>query len=237
MNKKLFISAIIFCFIFIIATISYFCGYWRFNYPGKDTYPIRGLDVSHHQGRIDWNLVKEEGFNFVFIKATEGGNFKDPEFKRNWKEASRIGLLKSAYHFFSFCKPGIEQAHNFINTVPLETNTLPPVIDFEFVGNCSKRLQKAVVIKELFNFIKDIEEKYGKSPIIYITYDSYKQYLEGEIDKYHIWIRDIFLKPKLSDSKTWTFWQYADRGRVRGIKGPVDLNVFAQKNISQLKNI
>ncbi len=237
MKKKILLPAIIFSLTFSIVIISYIYGYWRFNYPGKNSYPIHGIDVSHHQGRIDWNLVKEEGFNFVFVKATEGGNFKDPEFERNWKEASRIGLLKGAYHFFTFCKPGIEQAHNFISTVPLEPNTLPPVIDFEFVGNCSKRPPKAVILKELFSFIKDIEERYGKRPIIYVTHDSYKQYLEGEIAQYNIWIRDIFFKPKLSDSKTWTFWQYADRGRVRGIKGLVDLNLFAQKNISKLNNI
>ncbi len=236
-KRHLLISSSIFSITAITVIVLYFNGYWRFNYPKLSKYPIRGIDVSHHQGKIDWSKVKEENFNFVFIKATEGGDFSDPEFKRNWEEASKVGLSKGAYHFFTFCKPGIEQAYNFINTVPVEPNALPPAIDFEFIGNCSKRPEKGLVLKELFAFIGEIEEKYGKSPIIYVTYDSYNQYLKGEIDKYNIWIRDIFFSPSLPDEQEWTFWQYGDRGQVRGINGPVDLNVFINNKLSTLKNI
>lgn len=92
--KKILLLTIIFSITTCMAVVLYFHGFWQFNYPGKGQYPIRGIDISHHQGKIDWNKVKGEGFNFVFIKATEGGNFKDPEFDRNWKESSRIGLLR-----------------------------------------------------------------------------------------------------------------------------------------------
>jgi len=162
---------------FTAVTVLYFYGYWRFNYPKNSQYPIRGIDVSHHQGKIEWEKIKDGDLKFVFIKATEGGDFKDPEFKRNWAEASNAGLLKGAYHFFTFCKSGIEQARNFISTVPADRNSLPPVIDFEFVGNCDKRPKKDAVLKELSSFIRKIEENYEKSPIIYVTYDSYNQYL------------------------------------------------------------
>ena len=139
-------------------SLLYLNGYLRFNYPKKSQYPIRGIDVSHHQGKIDWNKIKEEKFYFVYIKATEGGTYKDPEFARNWNEVSKVGLLKGAYHFFTFCKPGIEQARNFIDTVPVDPDSLPPVIDFEFIGNCKERPAKALVLKELFVFIREIEE-------------------------------------------------------------------------------
>jgi len=215
----------------------YFYGYVRFNYPGISQYPIRGIDVSHHQGKIEWNEIKEEKLHFVYIKATEGGTFKDSAFKRNWNEASKAGLLKGAYHFFTFCTPGVEQARNFIDTVPVDPDSLPPVIDFEFIGNCKKRPAKHLLLKELFVFVSEIEETYGKTPIMYITYESYEKYLKGEIGKYKVWIRDIFFTPSMPDGINWTFWQYADHARVKGVNGPVDLNVFYGKELSDLKNM
>ncbi|MGD9211067.1 MAG: GH25 family lysozyme [Desulfobacteraceae bacterium] len=237
MVKKILIATILFSIVVIVAITAYEHGYLRFNYPNKKRYPIRGIDVSHHQGKVDWDLVKEENLHFVFIKATEGGDFKDTQFDRNWQEASRIGLIKGAYHFFTFCKPGIEQARNFIDTVPVDNNDLPPVIDFEFSGNCSQRPTKTDLLKEFFNFANAVKARYGKSPIIYATYTSYKEYLEGEIDNYHVWIRDIFWTPELPNLKPWTFWQYTNRGRIKGIKGLVDLNVFAHKDMWKLKSI
>ncbi|UCG61035.1 MAG: glycoside hydrolase family 25 protein [Candidatus Zixiibacteriota bacterium] len=210
-----------------LLTWAYFEGYWRFNYPDQDKYPVRGIDVSHHQSEIDWDQVALHEFDFVYMKATEGIGFKDKQFARNWEEASRVGIVKGAYHFFSFCKPGIEQARNFIATVPVEPNTLPPAIDFEFGGNCSSPPEKQEILKELTDFIREIETAYGVVPILYVTYPAYDHYLAGELPGYHVWIHDKFWTPKLSDGRAWTFWQYANRGRVKGISGPCDLNVFS----------
>jgi lysozyme len=93
------------------------------------------------------------------------------------------------------------------------------------------------MLTALIIFIKEIEEAYGKAPILYITYESYKKYLKGQTGKYRIWIRDVFSKPDMPDNIEWTFWQYADHGRVKGVKGPVDLNVFCKKDLSNLKNL
>jgi lysozyme len=132
MIKKILISTMLFLLVLTAAAVLYMNGYWYFNYPSKNKYPVRGIDVSHHQGKIDWLKVKGEEIHFVFIKATEGSSHKDTEFNRNWNGATGAGLIKGAYHYFSFCKPGIEQAQNFINTVPVNSGALPPVIDFEF---------------------------------------------------------------------------------------------------------
>lgn len=236
MIKKILISISLICIFPIILSLLYVNGYLRFNYPKTSHYPIRGIDVSHHQGKIEWNKMQEENLHFAYIKATEGGNFKDPEFIKNWNEASNVGLLRGAYHFFTFGKPGIEQARNFISTVPVDPDSLPPVIDFEFVGN-SKRPAKAIILKELFILIRELEGTYGKTPILYITYDSYNKYLKGQTGKYKVWIRDIYSNPNMPDGINWTFWQYSGHGRVKGIKGPVDLNVFYEKELSALKNI
>lgn len=209
-----------------VMVVCYLYGYLHFNYPDRSAFPMKGIDISHHQGQIDWERLQHEELAFVYIKATEGGDFQDPAFIRNWNDSRRAGFTRGAYHFFTFCKEGKQQALNFIQMVPQESFTLPPMIDFEYAGNCKARPPKDLLLNELRSYIAEIESVYKKSPIVYTTYQAYEDYLQGEIADYHLWIRNIFGAPTLKDGKAWTFWQYADNGRLNGIKGPVDLNVF-----------
>ncbi len=226
MAKRIIISVFLLLIIGALAIKGYFLGYWRFNYPSKNKYPVRGIDVSHHQGAIDWDKLSKQGVDFVYIKASEGGNFKDPEFSRNWRNAARIRLSRGAYHFFTFRKSGLDQAENFIRTVPVEAGVLPPVIDFEFGGNSKDVPSKEIVLEEMSEFVRQVEKKYGKTPIIYVTQSSYESFFKEEGYRYRFWIRDIFWTPDLSGRKKWVFWQYANNGRIQGINGRVDLNVF-----------
>jgi lysozyme len=227
------VTAILASFVMIYL---YQFGYLRFNYPDRKSFPVRGIDISHHQDEIDWQLLTKQNVGFVYIKATEGGDFKDPLFYSNWKGASKSGIPRGAYHYFTFCMSGIEQAANFIRTVPAEANTLPPVINFEFEGNCNNRPTKEALLKDLRAFVEQIELAYGQSPIFYVTSESYNKYLDGEIQGYQIWIRDVFGYPTLSLADNWTFWQYADHARIKGIQGPVDLDVF-NGSMQQLKEL
>lgn len=204
----------------------YHSALWRFNHPSKAEFPVQGIDVSHHQGEIDWEALEGEGMRFVYMKASEGGEFKDTRFAENWRKAERIGMARGAYHFFTFCRPGGEQAANFIATVPVDPDALPPAIDFEFAGNCSERPTQDAMLKELSDFIRATERTYGKPPIIYAGHDSYNAYLKGRVAPYRIWMRDVIGRPRLSDGKAWAIWQYAENGRLKGIWGNVDLNVF-----------
>ncbi|MEM7008660.1 MAG: GH25 family lysozyme [Thermodesulfobacteriota bacterium] len=213
-------------FLGLLAILFFELGYVRFNYPDKAVYPVHGLDISHHQDVIDWDILEREDISFVIIKATEGGDHKDTKFEHNWQRAGEIGLVRGAYHFFTFCKTGKEQAQNFTETVPVEKDSLPPAIDLEFGGNCSARPPKEEVLREITEFARITEQKYGKTPIIYATRQSYRSFLEGEEIEYPIWIRNIYHKPTLPDGREWTFWQYANRGRLYGINGFVDFNVF-----------
>ena len=87
----------------VAVATSFYCafqwGFLRFNYPDQTVYPVQGLDVSHHQGEIDWQAINAQAdqpkYRFVFIKATEGGDFKDPRFVRNWK-MRKMQVSKSA---------------------------------------------------------------------------------------------------------------------------------------------
>ncbi|MBI3561807.1 MAG: glycoside hydrolase family 25 protein [Gammaproteobacteria bacterium] len=204
----------------------YDIGLVRFNYPDTKRFPLRGIDVSHHQGKIDWNALPAEHAHFIFIKATEGGDHKDRRFKTNWDNAYRYGLARGAYHFFTFCKAGKQQAENFIATVPVEEKMLPPVIDIEYGGNCKSRPEREGLLRELREFAVEVEQVYRRKPIFYVTEEIYADYLRGEITDYPVWIRDIYFEPSFSDRSGWLFWQYANRGRIKGIQGPVDLNVF-----------
>ena len=224
--KTKIISACIGGMLLIIVLALLYTGILRFNYPGKREFPIRGIDISHHQKKIDWEKLRSEEIHFVFMKATEGGDWKDPLFLENWQQAEQAGFVRGAYHFFTFCRSGKDQARNFIETVPNEPITLPPVIDLEFGGNCQARPSKQTILQELKDYIYEVEQVYQAAPMIYVTDAAYETYISGEFEQNAIWIRDIFKRPDLPDGRTWTFWQYSNRGRLDGIETPVDLNVF-----------
>ena len=231
MRRSSFISSIAWLIssglFFWLSYIAYTQGYIRFNYPSTQQYPVRGIDISHHQGQIDWQKLQTENIQFAYIKATEGGDHKDKLFKQNWKNAQAIGLTTGAYHFFTFCRTGAEQADNFIATVTKEASQLPPAIDLEYGGNCHTIPTKAILLAQLKTFIEKITASYAQKPMIYATRDSYNNFLAGEdLADVSIWIRNIYKQPELSDGKKWTIWQFAHQGRLKGIKGIVDLNVF-----------
>ena len=99
-------------------------------------YDVIGVDVSNHQGDIDWSLLARTDIAFAYLKATEGGDFRDRRFQANWDGARKAGLPRGAYHFFTQCRSGADQARNFIGLVPREPGALPPVLDLEDMGTC-----------------------------------------------------------------------------------------------------
>ena len=220
----------------VVVLLSLYTGYLRFNYPTFEEYPIQGIDVSHHQKEIKWGQIDKQEAQFVFIKATEGGDFKDKAFKRNWDEAKKYNLVVGAYHFFTFCKSGEEQSKNFIETVPLENGVLPPVIDLEFGGNCSTTKNKEDIIKEINVLENNLYRYYKKKPILYVTEPFYNKFLIGRFEDNPLWFRDVYKTPQIKNGRNWTFWQYGNRGHLNGIEAYVDLNVFngTAKDFEQL---
>lgn len=200
------------------------------NHPSDKEYPVKGIDVSHYQGEIDWNTLSSQDISFAFIKATEGSTFVDDRFDYNLENACKSGLSVGAYHFFSYDSPGSLQAENFINTARPFEGMLPPVIDLEFYGDYYMNPPgKDEVKPELDALIAALEEHYGLKPIIYVTEKSYELYISGSYEQYDIWIRNVITKPRLADNRQWTFWQYTDRARLEGYSGEekfIDINVF-----------
>jgi lysozyme len=194
--------------------------------PDASAYKVRGVDISHFQGDIAWDLVKLDGLSFIYIKATEGGDGVDDKFAQNWAGATNAGLLKGAYHFYNFCKGGDVQAANFVSVVPPDADALPMTIDLEQSGDCKTMPAKAAFRKDLAAFVAKVQSVYGHRPILYVNDAIYARYFQGESDSYKLWIADTsHAAPSLPDA-SWTMWQYGWHGQVAGIPGEVDLDVF-----------
>ncbi|MDF7812236.1 GH25 family lysozyme [Hymenobacter sp. YC55] len=237
MNKKLWIIVTLGVLTIMSVIVMFYKGLLRLNYPSYKEFPVQGIDISHHQGDINWDKLTNEKISFVFIKATEGGDYKDPKFQINWVNAKNAGLAVGAYHFYRLCKTGTEQADNFISTVPRNDGNLPPVIDLEFGGNCQTDKTDEIIIQEVQDYTDIVKEYYGQTPIFYVTIEFYEKYLQNRFTDYPIWIRDISTRPELPDRRSWVFWQFANRGHIEGIDGYVDLNVFNGDKIEFLKLI
>lgn len=209
----------------LVAAVLAFSGWrWFREYrPDPARYPLRGIDVSHHQGRIDWPRVAADDVAFAYLKATEGGDYRDDAFARNWDAARAAGLAVGAYHFFTFCRPGAEQADNVLATVPAAADALPLVVDLEFGGNCGRVPAPADLRGELDAFLARVEPARGHRVVFYVTAEFLDAY-GAALPPRALWRRSLLREPE--PLARWVLWQYHNRGRVDGIDGPVDLDVF-----------
>ena len=96
--------------------------FWHYVLPhsvnvDRYRYPVAGIDVSKHNGEIDFEKVADDDYQFVFIKASEGKTYQDEAFERNYQGARDAGLKVGAYHFFRKNRTGEEQAANLLNVV------------------------------------------------------------------------------------------------------------------------
>jgi lysozyme len=188
-------------------------------------YEVIGVDVSRHQGPIDWRALAGSGVSFAYIKATEGETFRDANFAANWAEAAVAGVPRGAYHFLTQCRTGADQARNFIATVPRDPQSLPHVLDAEHMGPCRNGPPVADAVQEIETFLALVEAHYGRRPIIYTTFEFHDAYLKGRLAGERFWLRSILIPPQFG-SRSWVLWQYHNRGRRPGIVGEVDLNAF-----------
>ncbi len=182
---------------------------------------VHGLDVSHHNRVRDWGQVAASGVQFVYVKATEGGDVRDVDFARHQEGARAAGLKVGAYHFFTFCRPAEDQVANFLGVAKGQPGDLPPAVDVEFVGNCRQPPSREVVRARLDAFLAAVAQATGRRPVLYATPESAAEYLVGLPNSR--WLRSLGHGAPDGD---WALWQFDPAGTVPGIEGPVDLDVF-----------
>jgi len=187
-------------------------------------FPVFGIDISKHNGKISWDEVKKSNLDFVFIKATEGKTRPDPCYQYNLKGAKSIKVRVGAYHFFKFNRDGTDQARNFLSKVNISNLDFAPILDVEESGNLSNRNNPKLVINEIHKFIKYVESKSSRKVIIYTNGHEYNKYIKNNFNSNPLWICSLDEEPPID--REWKYWQYAHRGKLDGIKGWVDLNTF-----------
>lgn len=190
-------------------------------------YTYYGIDVSHHQGRIDWQQVakasdsKDCPVRFVFMKATEGGTFLDSSFQENIEGARKAGFVCGIYHFYNPGTSPRKQADFYISNVKLQKGDFVPVVDVERAGRSSDALQR-----ELLDFLSALESHYGVKPILYTSSKFRNHVLDNPIfDRYPLWVAHYYVS-RPNTEHDWRFWQFTDRARIEGIDTFTDLNVF-----------
>jgi len=213
MKLKNFIIALSILLIPLIIFIFYSVSPFDIN-----KYPIRGIDISHHNNIYNWSLLKT-GNSFCIMKASEGKSFDDNKFNYNWQMAKNNQLTRGAYHFFTPNISAEKQFENFKNSVKLKSGDLPPILDVEL---------KKSNINEVNKWLKLAEKFYGVKPILYSDYYFFMNYMFGKVDNYPLWLVNDY-KIKITPhflNYDCVFLQYNQSGKVNGIIGPVDLDVF-----------
>ncbi|XP_054720356.1 lysozyme M1-like [Uloborus diversus] len=191
-----------------------------------------GIDISRHNGDIDWVQLTPDksGISFIIHKATEGSTYQDPKFVQNWQAASAAGFQCGGYHFLRFGTSEPEaQMENFLaqlNKVGEITTNNIIALDVEKEEGTAD-----IVTNTLQNCVHYLKNR-NITPYIYTTQSFWNKYVPNTpeiIKACPLWIarwRDKEPSPSELPSgwKEWKIWQYSSTGRCVGIKGDVDLN-------------
>ncbi len=189
----------------------------------RTVFPIRGIDISAHNGTVDFSRVLADSIDFVYIKATEGATWRDALFEHNYRAARDAGLAVGIYHFFRFDVPGWRQSVNILGAIGNRHLDLPIAIDVEEWGNPAE-FTTAEIIADLRSLVEMLRQN-GREPIIYTNKNGYYRFVRGHFDDVALWICS-FTSPPLAERYRWTIWQHSHVGCVEGIRGDVDLCTF-----------
>lgn len=193
---------------------------------------MNGIDVSQWQGMIDFAAVKDAGIDLVYLKASEGTQMMDPFFYRNYVNAKTAGLPVGFYHYLTAkTEDGARaEAYHFLKTTEGLVNEAKLVMDLEDIAG----LSRAKVNEIAGTFLGAVEEYSGKDPAIYTGVDT-ARLLDGRFAAYPLWIAQYDVEePDMENVwETWAGWQYTDRGRVAGVQGWVDRDIFREEILEE----
>ncbi len=205
------------------------------QYTGDERYTIRrGVDVSRHQGEVDWQKVKKSGYDFAFLRigyreyGTNGILHVDESFHTNIVNAQQAGIDVGVYLFSQAVseEEAYEEAELVLDNLAGYELQLPVVYDPERIRDDTARTDD--VTGEQFTnntvaFCKKMEEA-GYQPMVYsnLVWEAFEYNME-ELKNYPVWYADY--EPVPQTPYYFTYWQYSEKGKVDGINGDVDVNV------------
>lgn len=220
--KNLKISFITFAFtlFFVLSSFpSYAFG------PSSSTI-YQGIDVSSWQGNINFTDVKNSGIYIVYIKSSEGTNYIDPYFERNYQNAKANGLKVGFYHYVTArnTEEARNQANFFAKVISGKEPDCKLAMDFESFDNLS--INEINEISKVF--LETLQNATNKEVVIYSNSYSARNIFSKDLNIYPLWVANYGVSEPAGNDKwsTWVGWQYTSTGRVNGISGNVDRNQF-----------
>lgn len=196
-----------------------------------------GIDISHFQGDVLKDMHPRDSLRFVICKATQGDYFVDPDFRSNWRAIEEKKLIRGTYHFYDCAADPIKQALHFTNNVQdIKTTDIAPILDIE-QGSMTPTVSGTQMEKDILVFLKTVERKLHRKPILYTDYAFAQEYLKNpEFAKYDLWLAEYSkgLKPIVPDTwskKGFKMWQKS--ASYSAYSRQIDLDVF----FGELKDI
>ncbi|MCM1286427.1 MAG: fibronectin type III domain-containing protein [Acetobacter sp.] len=202
-----------------------------------------GIDVSDHNGDINFKKVKADGIDFVFVRVGYTGYTRkkfslnyDGHYKDNIKNALANGLKVGVYWYSQALteKEAVDEADKLVSAIKDMDITLPVVMDYEFADVSTGRLDYAWQNKKITK--KDMTEnalafldkitEYGYDPCIYANRSFFVNHVDGAqlAEYYKIWLAEY--NTSTPCKHPFDYWQYSSSGKVSGISGKVDMNFF-----------
>lgn len=205
----------------------------------------RGIDVSHHQGRIRWARVAQAGVDFAFVKASEGVGVRDPRYSENRNRAARSGIKVGAYHFARpsgakkqrVKEDALLEARYFLKVAKPRRQELAPVLDLETAGI----LNRPQLRRWTATWLRHVRQETGVRAIVYSGPVFWRDRMSGtaRFAAHPLWLAHYTRRRPIVPAGSWagqgwTIWQWTDCGRVRGVRGCVDMNRLATNSLTSL---
>lgn len=187
------------------------------------------MDISHYQELkdIQWDSLaignRTIPISFVVMRASMGTRSKDKNFAKFWLKAKEHHLIRGAYHYYRPDQDPVQQANNYLESIRLEEGDLVPVLDIE---RAPAKISPQQLNENLKIWLRIVESKYEKKPILYTYAYFYRDYMRGQFEDYPLWLANYNRVPQPSPSDDWVIWQFTEKGIVYGINTKVDLNVY-----------
>ncbi|HIS92291.1 MAG TPA: LysM peptidoglycan-binding domain-containing protein [Candidatus Alectryocaccomicrobium excrementavium] len=201
---------------------------------GNELY--EGVDVSQFQGNISFSRVAADGIKAVYIRASLGDSYVDPNFVRNYTSAKANGLLVGLYHYMT-AKTTAEaeaQARFFLRTIGNRSYDLKLAMDY----GGDRGLTTSALNANALAFLGAVERNSGTRPIIYSNASNARDVWSQELaNQYPLWVANYYVPLPEANGKWpgWVGFQYTNRGSVEGISGNVDRDRFTNYALRDTK--